>query len=618
MSDERSRSLEAPSQPAPEVPGASAEELPERLPTEGDGAALTPTPPPPGEAERDAEEVAEHAPPPQDPLPFVFDPLAPYKGAFRRFFTVYRHTVGLLIGGLVAYVRALPPERRRGLRSFWVRLAAFLLKPFARKEIRVLPFPVQLRRRLEILGPTFVKFGQILAIREDLLPESVTTELRNLFDRVPEVPFEGVRQIIEGDLGRPLDRLFAHVEPTPLGSASIAQAHLATLPSGQKVVVKVIKPGIREVIVSDLTLLDIVARVLQWIIPRYQPKQVADEFAAYTIREVDYTFEADHAEIFTVNFADEPDIVFPHIFRDLSSENVLTMEFFDGFKPGAEAHGRLTRAERERVVDLGAKAIIQMLYEDGFFHADLHAGNLMILPAEGPESPVRVGFIDLGMVGRFERKTRRRMLYYFYALVSGDVESAARYLTSMAKVGEGGDPEGFRRAVTDLARRFIMHGAMGDVSIASLILESIGLGGRYRIFFPVEMTLMVKALITYEGVGRTLQPDLNVTTVSERYVSRIFRRQFNPQALSRELMRSAPEMADLLVQLPQLLSTGAKVLEEQMNEGKRPNPLAGLRSTILASACLLAGTLAVVQSGPIWLALILFAAGGFLWLFSGS
>ncbi|NBC16859.1 MAG: AarF/ABC1/UbiB kinase family protein [Bacteroidetes bacterium] len=554
----------------------------------------------------------------EEPLPFVFDPLAPYKGAFRRFFTVYRHTIGLLIGGLVAYVRALPPERTRGLRSAGTRLAAFLLKPFAQREIRELPFPKQLRRRLEILGPTFVKLGQVLAIREDLLPPSVTDELSNLFDRVPEIPFEEVRRIIERDLEQPLDALFADVDPEPLGSASIAQAHRATLTDGTAAVVKVIKPGIRDVITSDLTLLDLVARFLQWLIPRYQPKQVADEFAAYTRREVDYTYEADNAEIFTVNFADEPGIVFPEIYRDRSSENVLTMEFLDGYKPGSDAMDTLNEAERARVIDLGAQAIIRMLYEHGFFHADLHAGNLLILPGEGPEQPVRVGFIDLGMVGRFERKTKRRMMYYFYALVTEDVESAARYLVSMAKVGEGGDPEGFRRAVTDLARRFVMHARSGDLSIASLILESVGLGGRYRIFFPVEMTLMVKALVTYEGVGRRLAPELNVTDVSRKHVSRIFRDHFNPTAISRELLRSAPEMADLLVQMPQLLSSGVKFLEEQMNDTSRDHPLAGLRSSIIAAGCLVGGVIAVVQGGPILLWVILFVAGGLLSLFGGK
>lgn len=605
MADREQIRTAAPAQNGLEDPAPEATAAPEPLPAP---AALT------HEAAQEAAEALEQERDPNQ-LPFVFDPLAPYKGAFRRFFTVYRHVIGLLLGGLVAYVRALPPERKRGMRSAGVRTAAFLLKPFVQRDLVSEPFPVQLRRRLEILGPTFVKLGQILAIREDLLPSSVTEELQNLFDRLPSIPFAEVRRIIERDLHKPLAMLFAHVDEEPLGSASIAQAHRAEMLTGEQVVVKVIKPGIRDAIVSDLKLLEFVGIFLQWIIPKYQPLQVVEEFSTYTIREVDYTYEADSAEIFTVNFADEPGIVFPRIYRDLSSQNVLTMEFFDGFRPGSPATYDLPEETRRRVLDLGATAIIRMLYQDGFFHADLHAGNLLILPGDGPDDPVRVGFIDLGMVGRFEEKTKRRMLYYFYALVNGDVESASRYLASMARVGEGGDPQGFRRAVADLARRFVMHGADSDVSIAALILESVGLGARYRLFFPVEMTLMVKALITYEGVGRMLDPHLNVVDASQKHVARIFRDHFNPNALRRSLLRSAPEMADLLVQMPQFLAGGVKFLEDQMTDTTRRNPLAGLRSSILAGSCIVGGALAVVQGGPVILWVALFAVGAGLAVF---
>ncbi len=543
---------------------------------------------------------------------FTFNPLALYKGVIRRFFKVYRHVIGLLIGANVAYVRALPPYRKKGLRSFFPRLSAFLLRPFVHRHLVTLPFPRQLRRRLEMLGPTYVKLGQIMAIREDLLPKVVTTELQNLFDRLPSIPFEQVQAIIERDLLGRLEDLFDWVDPTPLGSASIAQAHLARTHAGEKVVVKVIKPGIRDVIQSDLKLLQIVGHFLQWIIPRYQPQQIIEEFSAYTIREVDYSYEADNAEIFAANFQDLPNVVFPRIYRELSSADVLTMSFLDGFQPGSEKTRSLTDEERARVIDLGAASIIRMLYQDGFFHADLHAGNLLILPGD----PLRIGFLDLGMVGRFEDATRRRMLYYFHALVKGDVEGATKYLTDMATPGAGGDMQGFRRAVADMARRFLMHSKSGDYSIAQLILESISLGGKFRVFFPVEMTLMVKALVTFEGVGRMLDPHLDITDVSQKHIARIFLEQFNPGLLSRTLLRSAPEMVDLAIQLPRLLSSGYRFLDQTFDGKPQPNPLAGLRTGIVAGSCIVGGVLAVVFSGPpiLWgplfgLALLLYLFG---------
>ncbi len=589
---------------------------PPDAPAETDGVAAeygTPnnTTPPETAVEAVGEPVEKHVAV-QKPPQFVFDPFGPYKGAVRRFFIAYRHVVGLLMGGAVAYARALPPEKRRWLRSPGPRLTAFFLKPFVKRSLVNEPFAVQLRRRLEMLGPTFIKLGQIMAIREDLLPTSVTDELKNLFDRLPAIPFEKIRELVETSLGLPLEDLFDEFAEQPIGSASIAQAHVARTKDGDAVVVKVMKPGIRKTVEADLKLLEAVGHFLQRIIPRYQPRQIVEEFSAYTLREVDFTYEADNGEIFAANFRDMPDVVFPTMYRALSSEDVLTMEFFDGFSPSSERARDLNDADRQRIIDLGAASIIRMLYQDGFFHADLHAGNLMILPdGDG----LKVGFIDLGMVGRFEEKTKRRMLYYYQALVNGDVEGAAKYLTAMAHVGEGGDPKGFRRAVAETSRRFILHGAQGDISVAQLILESVGLGGKYRVFFPVEMTLMVKALVTYEGVGRLLDPKIDVAAVSRKHVARVFRGHFDPEGLMRKLMGNAPEMIDLLVQSPQLLASGFRFLEESLNDRSPQNPLAGLRSSIIAGACIVGGVLTLIQGGPVVLWIALFVIGFLLSVF---
>ncbi len=541
--------------------------------------------------------------------PFTdFDPLAPYRGAFRRFFTVWRHVAGLLMGGHIAYVESLPRVQKTGMRSLGKRMLAGILKPFVRSDLRNRPFPEQLRRRLEILGPTFTKLGQIMAIREDLLPEVITEELDSLMDHLPPIPFAQVKAIIERELEDPVESLFRSIDPEPLAAASIAQVHRATTHDGDDVVVKVIKPGIRDVVTSDLKLLEFFGVFLQWLLPRYQPTQIIEEFGAYTKREIDFDYEADHAEIFAANFQDVPGVVFPDVHRALSTSDVLTMEYLGGMRPGPQAVRELSEAERQRVIDLGASAVIRMLYKDGFFHADLHAGNLKILPGDRPED-LQIGFIDLGMVGRFRADIRRRMLYYYYALVRGDVENAARYLLDMARVGEGGDPQGFRRAVSDMARHFLMRSKQGSISLAQVILQSLSLGGRYRIFFPVEMTLMVKALVTFEGVGRTLDPDLDVVAVSRRHVQRIFRERFNPLTLGSELLSNAPELVDVALKLPQLLTSGVAQLEESLTDQPPSDPLSGVRSSVIAGACIVGGVISVVQGGPLWLSIPLFVLG---------
>jgi ubiquinone biosynthesis protein len=487
--------------------------------------------------------------------------------------------------------------------------------PFVRSDLRELPFPKQLRRRLEILGPTFTKLGQIMAIREDLLPEVITRELDSLMDHLPPIPFEQVQEIIERELEAPVDQLFRTIDPEPLGAASIAQVHRATTHNGDDVVLKVIKPGIRDVVTSDLKLLELFGGFLQWLLPRYQPKQIIEEFSAYTKREIDFDYEADHAEIFAANFQDASGIVFPDVYRELSTADVLTMEYLGGIRPNSEAVFELSDEERRRVIDLGASAIIRMLYKDGFFHADLHAGNLKILPGERPED-LQIGFIDLGMVGRFRADIKRRMLYYYYALVRGDVESAARYLLDMARVGEDGDPQGFRRAVSDMARHFLMRSKQGSISLAQVILQSLSLGARYRIFFPVEMTLMVKALVTFEGVGRTLDPNLDVVAVSRHHVQQIFRDRFNPFTLGSEMLSNAPELVDVALKLPQLLTSGVSHLEESIADQPPSDPLEGVRSSVISGSCIVGGVIAAVQGGPLWLSIPLFVIGGGLALWA--
>ncbi|MFZ1641815.1 MAG: AarF/UbiB family protein [Candidatus Contendobacter sp.] len=525
----------------------------------------------------------------------LFQPLARYRRLFQRWLMVNGQWCGLLAGGLVAYVRALPPDWRRG-RRLWLtrRLAALAVRGLDPVLVN-LPFAGQLRHRLERLGPTYIKLGQIMAVREDMLPRVITDELKNLFDQVPAAPFPAIRALIEAELGQPLAALFAHVEEQPLGSASLAQVHRATTRAGAAVVIKVLKPGVRETVLADLTLLRLLGAVLNRLIPQYQPAAIIAEFRAYTVRELDLTAEADNGETFTAHFRDTPAIVFPSMVRELSSTSVLTMAYLDGFKPGDPATSALDQAARTRVVKLGAQAILRMLYRDGFFHADLHAGNLLILT----DQTVRVGFIDLGMVGRFEDETRRRLLYYYHALVNGDVEKAAWHLSGIADLGPGGNPAEFRRAVVELSRRFLLRARHGDFSIARLILESMRLGGRYRMYFRVDLVLMVKALVTFEGVGRMVDPDLDVVALSRLYIGRIFREQFRPERLTRELWRNGPELLDLAGRLPELLARSARLLDRP-NPAPTASPLAGLRGAILGAACVLGGVLILLQSDA-WL-----------------
>ncbi len=535
----------------------------------------------PSLAEAGYEELRERRPP----------------GLLRRYLVTNRHLIGLLLGGLIDYSRTRPKDQRRGPKFRAVQLFALLARLVVKRKLAKLPFPVQLRQRLELLGPPYIKLGQVLSLREDLLPRAVTSELKNLLDRLPAVPYERFLELVAEGLGRPVEIDFSWIEPIPEGSASIAQSHRATTVEGDSVILKVVKPGIRETLKRDAKLLGMFGIGLQMILARYQPRRVLKEFTDYTLREVDLKREADNAETFAANFKDSPDVRFPRIYRRYSASTVLCMEFFDGIRPDAVATAGLSEAEKDRIVDLGIGSITLMLYRDGFFHADLHPANLLILP--GPQA----GFIDLGMVGRLTEEVRRSLLYYYYCLVTGDPASAARYLTSVAEPAHGGDLEGFRREVEEVSRRWQRASSFEDFSFAQLILESVSLGAEFRVYFPIETVLMTKALVTFEAVGHMLKPGFDVAQASKGHVTGIILNRFSPWRLARESLRGAPELIDAVVKAPTLISEGLRLLEHSAKR-RSENPFAGVRGTIFGGFCIVAGATLTGNGNP-WLGSLL-------------
>lgn len=526
-------------------------------------------------------------------------------GLIRRVLTVQRHVFGFLIGALVWRVESRrksdsPP--RGGLFTLQ-RALATVVRRFVDRSLVDQPISVQLRRRLELLGPTFIKFGQILSLREDLLPASMTTELRKLLDQQPVVSFDIIQRTIASELGRDVESMFLWIDPEPLASASIAQTHRATTREGDSVIVKVVKPGIPQILQRDATLLKLVGYALEPVLGRYQPRRIIAEFTDYTLREADLSREADNAETFAANFRKIPEIVFPRIHRQYSARLVLCMEFLEGTPPNAPEAAAIPEDVRDRVIDLGASAIIRMLYQDGFFHADLHPANLLIM--QGP----RCGFIDLGMVGRFDEELRRALLYYYYCLVTGDSEHAAGYLAGIAQQGPGADVAGFRREVEDLSRRWIRTPTFHGFSLGRLILESVSKAAHFRMYFPVEMVLMVKALITFEGVGQMLKPGLDVAAISRKHVNHVFMERFAPWRLLQESLRGMPEVVDSLAKTPLLVIDGVRALEKSLRTPPE-NPLAGVRGAMLAGFCLIAGAILLVFHGPwpAWLLLFTLAA----------
>jgi ubiquinone biosynthesis protein len=528
------------------------------------------------------------------------------EGFVRRYFVTLWQGGGLLIGGAYAYV-----QREKEIGNNWslklllIKLLLLFSWPFVDRDLIRQPFPVQFRRRLEMLGPTYIKLGQILSLREDLLPTSVTDELKNLLDRLPALGFERYVELLENTLLRPIDSFLLELDTVPLGSASLAQTHRARLLSGEEVVLKLLKPNVRQMITNDLRLMRIASYIAQIFLARFQPVRVVSEFSRYTLQEVDLRNEATNAEIFAANFADEPDVHFPLIYRDFSNKDVLCMEFFRGHKPDADLSKVLQRSTIDKAIDLGIGATIKMIFRDGFFHADLHPGNLIVFD-DGS-----VGFIDLGMVGRFDSEMQKRILYYLYFLVNGDAPKAARYLVSLTVAGPKSDQDAFRRTVEDLNRRWLRSPNFNEFSLGQLILESVTIAGRFHIQYPGEIILMVKALITLEGVGNVLAPGIDIADAARGHVQRLLYGQVNLRAIFRDGIVVLPEAIDFLYQSPYVLNDMLRYAEQYM-KSQRENPFKMLRSTIFGSVTLFSGALIAALNGPIWLWAPLIVLGFFI------
>jgi ubiquinone biosynthesis protein len=536
-------------------------------------------------------------------LPRTFDAYIERKPptiSARVLFT-FRNLLGLAIDGSVAYLRHRKAIKAKFKLRF-VLLSFFIgcLRIFKSRKYAKLPFGVQMRSRLTNMGATYVKLGQILSLRDDMLPESITHELRLLLDTLPALSYERFEELVQENLKEPIWSIYARIEKHPIGSASIAQVHRATLKNGEEVVLKLLKPGTRELIKIDSIIIQRIGKILQFFIPKTQPELMLNEFCQYTNREVDFRLEANNAEEFARNFIKYPSVVFPKIYKQYSNENLITMEFLNGLKPDRYAAGILTDEQRSKIADIGAFAIIKMLYNDGFFHADLHPGNLMIL------NDNQCAFIDLGMVGRFSESTRKNLLYYFNALVLGNSEAAARYMSLVATPSKKADIQGYRNEFVHVANSYFKSANFNEFSIAKLIMQSTDLGAKYGMYYPMELILMSKAMITFEGVGEIIKPGLDIVEISKKHVTRLLISEVRPKDLLKQSLQNAPEFLDTITRGPGLFVEMFNRMEQEVNK-KPTRKTEGMKGAILAGSCIIGGSVLLVSNGNPVMSGLLFA-----------
>jgi len=484
----------------------------------------------------------------------------------------------------------------------------------------------RVRQALGELGPTFVKLGQVLATRVDLLPPDWIAEFEQLQSNAPALAFDTLAPVIERELGRAPAEIFRELEREPLGAASIAQVHGARLQDGTPVVVKIVRPDIRPRIEADLRILAYLAGVVEAEIAearRFQPVRMVEEFGRSMRRELDLALEARTQDRFARNFDGDPYIVIPRVYWEYTRGSVNVQQRIEGIPGHDLAAAEAAGLDRKVLARHGADAVLKMILIDGFFHADPHPGNVFYLAGN------RIAMIDFGMAGRLSEQRRRQIVDMLWALSRGDEHGITGVLLDWVRDGDVDEA----RLAADVGEMIFEYEklALKDLRLGVVLNEITGIVRRHSIVLPADLALLFKALITLEGLGLKLDPEFALVDYLGPFLLRVMRSRYQPAALAARGRRAVLELLSLLGGLPADLRTllkearrGRMKLELDMKRldhfGQQLARSANRLTVGIVTAALIVGSSIVmtVGGGPTLFGLPLFGFLGFLLAFLGG
>ena len=418
------------------------------------------------------------------------------------------------------------------------------------KERKEVSLAVRARLVLEDLGPSFVKLGQIVSTRADVLPADLLAELKKLQDSVPPIPYEKIKEQVERSLGAEIQDVFESFDPAPLAAASIAQVHRAVLRTEEgpkQVVVKVQRPDIAATIASDVDLLHTFAALVERAIPEsriYSPVGLVQQFDHAITAELDFATEADNALRFAQNFSGATNLKFPRVYKQASSKHVLTLEYLDGKKVyDAIAAGH----SGKKLARIALDAIVKQIFEDGFFHADPHPGNVLVLGS--PENPT-LAMIDLGMVGRLSPRMRDLTVDVMVSAVRRDYDGIADAMYAIGTPTKKIDMEAYRAEVAMLSEKYLGK-QLKDIELSAMIRDLVQGATKYGLEIPPDFMLVGKALMTVEGVGKEIDPTLDVFEEAKPLFVEILRKRYSPERIGNELLRRLERLSGATYNMPQ-------------------------------------------------------------------
>jgi len=428
----------------------------------------------------------------------------------------------------------------------YIEIGLQLIARNRRDRLEKLSRAERVRMAFEELGPTYIKFGQILSVRPDLVPADFARELSKLQDEVPPFPFSEVSKTMETEFGSPPEELFDIFDETPFASASIGQVHRAGLKDGEMVAVKVQRPGIRKIIEIDLEIMLHLATLMERHIEEmslYQPVKIVEEFARTLEKEIDYTIEATSMERFTRHFLDDPTIYIPKVFRDKTTEHVITMELVSGIKVSEIVRLEEAGLDRKTITARGADFYLKQIFDFGFFHADPHPGNIFVLPGNV------ICPLDFGMTGSVDRQNREDFVDLIDSVVHRNEARATQMLLKVTYWDDEPDIRLLEKDVSDFMGQHL-YKPLKDIKIGKLLNHLLELASRYHLMIPPDIFLMMKALTTIEGVALVLDPDFDMIAQTAPFIERVKLARFHPGRIAGDIIKLGSEMLQFIQQFP--------------------------------------------------------------------
>ena len=465
----------------------------------------------------------------------------------------------------------------------------------------------RLRLALEELGPIFIKFGQAVSTRRDLLPPDIADELVKLQDRVPPFPDDEARAAIERSLGRPVGEIFGSFETSPLAAASIAQVHGATLKDGRDVIVKVLRPGMRAVIRRDLDVLYALARLVLRYVPdaaRLRPIEVVSEYDTTINDELDLMREAANAAQLRRNFTGSPLLYVPEVYFDFCRSDVMVMERIRGIQISDMARLVELKVNIRKLAEHGVEIFFTQMLRHNFFHADMHPGNIFVL-ADDPENP-RYAAVDFGIVGTLDPRDLEYLAGNFLAFFDRDYHRIAELHIESGWVPAGTRIRELESAVRTVCEP-IFDKPISEISFGIVLLRLFEIARRFRMEVQPQLVLLQKTLLNIEGLGRELYPELDLWTTAQPLLRRWYRERTSPRTVLRNARRHLPELVETLRAAPQLVRRLVREAEQRDSLLSAGQPqIEALRAELLAASRRRDRTLvavAVFLAGILWLAL---------------